>query len=248
MNFLRYIIGLTIAFLITALGAVAMPMAPSSSHQAEFCPHQPASANEFADVHFAARAPPLAVANVAFTGAAVAGHGNGFVMHGPEIHVASFGFGVVPIATNTGPRAPRVDVSDDLVPTRNPNVDAQYRYGDPDSGHGIEVTVDNGALSLDVAARGDASTLGSGTDMFNSAMLRLQRDGVEIDRIQGIWIPGTGSDNFAQFNSNIAAGMTRSEAAQNTWTGRIAASHGFTEVIETTRPGSNVVDFDFVRP
>lgn len=110
------------------------------------------------------------------------------------------------------------------------------------------IAVDNGALSLDVAARGDASRLGSGTDMFNSAMLRLQRDGVEIERIQGIWIPGTGSDNFAQFNSNILAGMRRSEAAQNTWTGRIATSHGFTEIIETARPGSNVIDFDFVRP
>lgn len=152
------------------------------------------------------------------------------------------------IATNKGPLPPRVDISDDLNRINRSDVDAQYLYRDPDAGHGIEITLKNGSLEFNVAAGGDAAALGSGTDMFNSAMLRLQRDGVKVDRVQGVWIPGTGSDNYSQFINNVNSGMTRTDAARNTWTGRIAASHGYSEVVETTRPGSNVIDFEFVRP
>jgi hypothetical protein len=151
-------------------------------------------------------------------------------------------------ATNTGPLSPRVNISDDLTQTVNNDGFVQYVYRDANAGHGIEVTLRNGKLEVDIAATGDSSTLGSGTDMFNSSIIRLQNDGHSIDAVQGVWIPGTGSDNFAQFNQNLASGMSRTDAAQNTWTGQIAASHGFTEVIETTRSGSVVVDFEFVRP
>jgi hypothetical protein len=102
MRLSRHFIGLVIALLITALSAAATPMAPSMSQQAEFFPHQHAFLAEHSDVYFAARAPPLAAVNVAFTGAAVAEHGNGIVMHGHAIHVASFAFGVGLDATNNG--------------------------------------------------------------------------------------------------------------------------------------------------
>ncbi|MGC3939531.1 hemagglutinin repeat-containing protein [Roseobacter sp. EG26] len=164
------------------------------------------------------------------------------------LSAASGGIRIVGKAPNTGPLPPRVDISDDLNRINRSDVDAQYLYRDPDSGHGIEITVQNGSLEFNVAAGGDAAALGSGTDMFNSAILRLQRDGVVVDRVQGVWIPGTGSDNYSQFINNVNSGLTRTDAARNTWTGRIAASHGYTEVVETTRPGSNVIDFEFVRP
>lgn len=86
-GFLRHIIGLFIAALITALSAVAMPMMPTTSQQAEFFPHQKVIVAENTHVHFAARAPPMAVVNVAFTGAAVAEHGNDIIMHEHETHV-----------------------------------------------------------------------------------------------------------------------------------------------------------------
>ncbi len=101
MGFLRHIIGWIIVMLVAALGAVAMPMAPTASHETEFFPYQEAFVAEHTDVHCAARAPPMAVANIAIAGAAVAEHGNGFLMHGHEVHVASLSFGVGFDATNT---------------------------------------------------------------------------------------------------------------------------------------------------
>lgn len=107
MGFLRYIIGLAIAVLIAALSAVAMPMAPSSPHHAELFLHQHRITAEHTDVHFTARAPPLTAANVAFTGAAVAEYGNGFVMHEHEFHVASLRLGADFDAPNRIPTSDR---------------------------------------------------------------------------------------------------------------------------------------------
>ena len=86
MGFVRHIIGLVIALLVTTVSTVTMPMMPTAAHQTEFFPHQHAVTVEQTNVHFAARAPPLAAANVAFTGAAPE-HGNGIVMYGHETHV-----------------------------------------------------------------------------------------------------------------------------------------------------------------
>lgn len=92
MGFLRHIIGLLAALLLSALGAVAMPMMPTASHQAELLLHQEAFVAEHTDVHFAARAPPLTAHHGAFTGAAVAERGIGFPIRGCEAHVASLSF------------------------------------------------------------------------------------------------------------------------------------------------------------
>lgn len=94
MSFLRHIIGLIPAMLVTALSVVAMPMAPEISHQADFLRHQQALIAEHTRVHCTARAPPIAAANIAVTGATVAEQGSGIFMHGYETHVASLGFGV----------------------------------------------------------------------------------------------------------------------------------------------------------
>lgn len=111
MRFVLHIIGLIVALLISVLSAVAMPMAPTAPHQAEFFPHQQAAVAKHADVHFAARAPPMAVADVAITGAAVAERGNGIAMRGHETQVVSLGFGVGLDATNSVPLKPLVDPS-----------------------------------------------------------------------------------------------------------------------------------------
>ncbi|MGC3939532.1 colicin E5-related ribonuclease [Roseobacter sp. EG26] len=101
MRFLRQIIGLIATILLSILSAVAMPVAPSASHQVEFFPYQEAVVAEHTSVHFAARAPPLAATNVAVTGTAVAEQGNCIIMHGNETQVASFGFDVCLDAPNS---------------------------------------------------------------------------------------------------------------------------------------------------
>lgn len=78
-----------------------MPMASAAAHQKEFFPHQEAVVAEHTNFHFAASAPPLAVANVAFTGATVAEHGDGIIMLGHETHVTSLSFGAGFDAPNT---------------------------------------------------------------------------------------------------------------------------------------------------
>lgn len=68
------------------------------------------------------------------------------------------------------------------------------------------------------------------SDMFASAMQRLQREGVQVSSIRGVWIEGTDSVNAAQYMSNIGRGMSPQQAAANTWTGRMAARYGYTNV------------------
>lgn len=101
-RFLLQVVSLFAALLFPVFSAMDMPMAPFSPSQAEFVPHQEVVIAEHTIVHFAARAPPLTGPNVACTGAAVAEHGNGIVMHGHAIHVASLAFGVGLDAPNNG--------------------------------------------------------------------------------------------------------------------------------------------------
>ncbi|EEE35326.1 conserved hypothetical protein [Rhodobacteraceae bacterium KLH11] len=116
MGFLRHIIGLIAALLVTALSAVAMPLAPITSHQAKFFPHHNTEIAEHTDVHFAARAPPTAVTNVAIAGDFFVMHGSAFVLHGNETHVASLDFSADFVATNK--TATQADVSDHFQQNR----------------------------------------------------------------------------------------------------------------------------------
>ena len=97
MGFLRHIIGLFVALLLSALSAVAMPMASTASHHAEFFPQHEGAKAKRTNVRFAARAPPMAAADVSLTGAAVV------FMLGHETLVAGLGFGVGLDATNSRP-------------------------------------------------------------------------------------------------------------------------------------------------
>jgi hypothetical protein len=80
--------------------------------------------------------------------------------------------------------------------------------------------------------------------MFLSAMQRLKQEGVQVNSIRGTWIEGTDSVNSAQYLSNLSKGMTPQQAAANTWTGRIAASQGYTNVsVPKTSYGTTTVIF-----
>lgn len=99
-KYLQISLRLLAVLLLSAINAMAMPLVPYTSGQVEFSPYQKAVVAEHESVHFAARAPPLAASNVSFTGAAVAEHGDGIIMHGHKARVASLNFCVSFLATN----------------------------------------------------------------------------------------------------------------------------------------------------
>jgi len=143
---------------------------------------------------------------------------------------------------------PRVDISNKFT-SRSGRDYASYRYGDPNRGHGLDVYIDShGILGFDI--RSDprlAQTHGSGRDMFNSLMKRLSADGIELKGIRGNWLSNTDSTNYMQYRTNISKGMTKIHAAANTWTGRLASDHGFTQIDLVSDNPSGVI-FNFVRP
>jgi hypothetical protein len=133
--------------------------------------------------------------------------------------------------SNTGIPIPRVNVADKFVSNRYKDGSIDLDYLNPDAGHGLLVSVDSkGVLGFEVRAQGDSARLGSGTDMFASAMLRLEKEGVEVKGIRGAWELGTDSVNTAEYLLNLKNNMTAVEAAANTWTGRMAARYGYTTV------------------
>jgi len=109
-----------------------------------------------------------------------------------------------------------------------------YQIGNPtpdDLAHGLWAYVDaNGQLSFTVRAGGDSealATFGSGRDMFDSLMLRLNNDNVNVSSIQGQWYFNTDGVNAAQYQSAIESGLSPSDAAFSTWTGSQVMRYGF---------------------
>ncbi|MFQ6346129.1 hypothetical protein ACQRBV_22120 [Pseudomonas sp. R11F] len=93
-----------------------------------------------------------------------------------------------------------------------------------------------GVLGFEIrAAKNHPYYDASGTDMFASAMQRLGNEGVKVNQIRGAWEAGTDSVNTARYLENIANGMSKENAALNTWTGQIAQKYGYGKVekIET---------------
>jgi hypothetical protein len=141
-------------------------------------------------------------------------------------------YAVEPGQASSG-RIPRVDVTDDFILKSGKNGSATLRFGDPQGVHGLIVNVDkNGVLGFDIRAPqgGSSFSSASGTDMFLSAMQRLDQEGVQVSAIRGTWVEGTDSVNSAQYLNNLNKGMLPQQAAANTWTGRLAASQGYTNV------------------
>lgn len=135
------------------------------------------------------------------------------------------------------PPTPKVDVTNDFTMSVSNNGGTTLRYGNPDGVAGLVVNVDKaGVLGFDIrAAQNHPLYDASGTDMFASAMQRLSNEGIQVNQIRGAWVTGTDSVNTAQYLKNIASGMSKENAALNTWTGQISPKYGYTKVekIET---------------
>lgn len=131
------------------------------------------------------------------------------------------------------PPVPRVNVADDFIMRTTPNGSVTLKFGNPEGVHGLIVDVDQqGVLGFNIRspAGGSSFSDASGTDMFASAMQRLNQEGIQVNSIRGTWIEGTDSVNAAEYLTNIDRGMSPQRAAANTWTGRMAEEYGFTNV------------------
>lgn len=148
---------------------------------------------------------------------------------------------------------PRVDVADSIKVKRRANgsVDLDYKYPDRHGlaatiGHDKEVGLD-GVLGFEIKAGGDASTLGSGKDMFYSLMQRAESEGVAVNGVRAYWIDGTNSTNYMGYRAGLESGLTPHAAALQTWTGQRAADFGFTHVSAVVDNGRTIKAW-FVRP
>lgn len=135
------------------------------------------------------------------------------------------------------PPIPKVDVTDDFMMSVSKDGGVELKYGNPDGLAGLVVNVNKeGVLGFDIrAAHNHPLYDASGTDMFASAMQRLGNEGIQVNKIRGAWVAGTDSVNTAQYLENIAHGMSKENAALNTWTGQISQRYGYGKVdkIET---------------
>ncbi|NWA10194.1 hemagglutinin repeat-containing protein [Pseudomonas gingeri] len=129
------------------------------------------------------------------------------------------------------PPIPKVDVTNDFIMSVS-NGGTTLRYGNPEGVAGLVVNVDKtGVLGFEIrAAQNHPFYDASGTDMFASAMQRLGNEGIQVNQIRGAWEAGTDSVNTAQYLQNIANGMSKENAALNTWTGQISQKYGYTKV------------------
>ncbi|MEI2831939.1 DUF637 domain-containing protein, partial [Pseudomonas mosselii] len=136
----------------------------------------------------------------------------------------------VKVVPDSVPLTPRIDVTSDFSMKSYKDGLVTLKYGDPEGVAGLVVNVDkNGVFGFDIRSNNDGFNP-SGTDMFISAMQRLDQEGIKVNAVRGAWVEGTDSINTAEYLANLAKGMPATEAAANTWTGRIAAKYGFTSV------------------
>lgn len=173
--------------------------------------------------------------------------GNGFLndqalSRGSPVRVPGENGGTVAAATpvtsgGTANPATGAALKDDLarVAKPEPNVTVlpdgtrRYSYGSVKQGQGLDASVDtSGVLRLEVRSGARRQQYGSGAEMFDDMMSAMNKNG-QVKEILGQWsnTPGLTS-NFDAMLSNMKAGMTRQQAAINTWTGQQAARYGFT--------------------
>ncbi len=102
MGLVQHISRMCVAILFTILGANAVFSVPFSASELTFFQSETTHITQEDDVGFAARAPPLAAANVEVTGGVTVMQGSAFALHGQETVAALFGFDVGLNAPNTG--------------------------------------------------------------------------------------------------------------------------------------------------
>jgi hypothetical protein len=100
MNFIRTVLRLFLIMLFSALGASMAFAVPMTTSEISFYQAENTLMTQAKDVGFAARAPPIAMSNVAATGGVNVMHGGAFVLHGQETVAALFGFDADHVATN----------------------------------------------------------------------------------------------------------------------------------------------------
>ncbi|WP_234003441.1 VENN motif pre-toxin domain-containing protein [Stenotrophomonas sp. MYb57] len=134
---------------------------------------------------------------------------------------------------------PRIDVTNEFLVNKSGR-GTTLRYGDPDGVAGLIVNVDrSGVLGFDIRSAVDHPLYqASGTDMFASAMRRLAKEGVEVNKVRGAWVGGTDSVNADEYLRNVANGMSKEGATMNAWTGRIAQKYGYKNVEKIEEVGS----------
>ncbi|QFU86365.1 DUF6531 domain-containing protein [Amycolatopsis sp. YIM 10] len=109
--------------------------------------------------------------------------------------------------------------------------DNSYSLTHDESGSGIIADLDDDGVLTLMIDRQDGAPF-SGRQLFDAAM---QHFGDRVNAIEGNWVYG---DNLAAFNRRTGeGGMSPEEAAAQTWTGRQAARHGFTNVGEVNATG-----------
>ncbi len=136
---------------------------------------------------------------------------------------------------------PRINVASRFSFRRKKNGRIEMKFGDPEV-HGLEVSVDKeGVMGLNILKSPLAPE--SGVDMILSAMERLKKEGVSVEKIRGYWIDGTNSVNAAEYKANIQKNMTPKAAAAETWTGRLARALGYGKVESVTGSGTTKVIF-----
>jgi filamentous hemagglutinin len=140
---------------------------------------------------------------------------------------------------------PKVDVSNDLTLSPMGDGALMLSIGSPVH-HGIEVFVDkNGVFGFKIASSSTMTNLyGSGQDMLWSAMNRLQKEGVQINKIRGNWEPGEAHEsvNFNAFYDALSkGGVSEHKAAFNTWTGKRAQEYGFNKIESIEKYGESVI-------
>lgn len=127
---------------------------------------------------------------------------------------------------------PKIDVTNEFMMSVSKDGGVQLKYGDPEGEAGLVVNVDKaGVLGFEIrAAQNHPFYDASGTDMFASAMQRLGNEGIQVNQVRGAWETGTDSVNTVKYLKNIADGMSKENAALNTWTGKISQKYGYGKV------------------
>jgi len=103
---------------------------------------------------------------------------------------------------------------------------------EPSWNHFFRATVDPDArMQFEIMALENRGEYGTGTEIFLSGIKRLNNDGIKIKEIQADWSNGDFGANWRQFMNTYLAGETAEVAAKSTFTGRMAARIGLTEVV-----------------
>lgn len=99
----RYLLQILSALFLVVADLNAVVAAPTGAGEITFYRTDTTHVAQVDDIGFTARAPPMAVSNVAATGGVSAMQGGAFVLHGHETVTVPFGFGRATIAPNRTP-------------------------------------------------------------------------------------------------------------------------------------------------